>query len=330
MAEETIVATPQEPTPAAEQPVPFSERVEKLIADNWSRVTEENATEEPAAAELQAPAGSGKPSDETKPQAETAPPEDGWIPPTPEQTADTKFWGGLDKAGWERMERDFPVATAHVKAAIAAGSRFVNEARKAAQQPPAEAANAQPTDTSNAELLAAMEKANSLDPKEAAEGLQKIVDLRLKPMLKEYGLDPVMASANRVYRNAYASVVEVMPEIAKLDPKELDAVVDSNPALLDLLDTATDELPEKKRIAITASVMKVAAQTVVAKKASETATNAANEQRKIEATKAAQRKVNSNANIVSNVVVESPAGGAPKGKKTVMEIIEEKWPSAAS
>lgn len=320
MAEETTTATPAAPEK------PLSERMEEFAVKQFEQVAaEESDTETTETTEQTAPQGEQSDADGKTTETQEAKPEE----ITPEQIADPAFWGRLDKAGWERMEREYPVQTRHVKAAQQAASRIVNEARKTAQTP-AEPANGKPTEPSiSTELQDAIRRANDLDETVAAKGLKDIVRLTLKEALPEFGLNPDAAKASAIAQTAYASVVAETPEIANLDLKELDAIVDASPALTNILNRA-QTLPDDIRTSLTMDVMRQAADSLMTKKKAEQEATAAREANKTAKVKETQRKVNSNASIPSNAVVNSPAAGAPTGKKTVEQFVNEQWEKVAA
>lgn len=328
MDEETqVTGVDEAPQPKAEEtPLSLSERIEKSVTEQWQRAaTEESASEPEAAAEeaTEQPAGSEQRAEGT---TETAPEK---FEVTPEQLADTKFWGGLDKAGWERMQQHYPVATQLVKAAQAAGTRIVNEARRTAP-PTAETANEKPTEAQpSPELMAAIQKANSMNDKEAAEGLQKVIELTLESALPKFGVDP---AANRVAAMEQAALkvaIEEMPVIASYSENELVEAIKGDPALVRLVGIVDQVKDERARVEMAASIIMRAGQTVAEQRKGQADSQAATKQAEIDKKKNVQRKVNSNASIPSSTVAESPSGGAPKGRPTIKEFVEKEWAKVA-
>lgn len=265
-----------------------------------------------------------KPTPQEEPKPEPVPAK---IEVSPEQLADTKYWGSLDKAGWERMERDYPVATAHVKAAISAGSRIVQAAKAEAKTavPPPQEQQAQPTSTSFDE---AFERSQSLDPDEAKRGFMDAVALFVREqVLPQAGVDPVEGQAKAIASSAYEQALAEVPELQELqDDKELDAVVDSDPGLLELLQIAS-ESDKATAARLTTRVMVTAARTVLQNratkaKADETA-KAAKEAEDKRAEDAKQKRLRANQQSPSQVALKSQVGASPKRTPTTEDVVDE-------
>lgn len=251
-------------------PPPSLRERQEAIFDKFE--SEAGASDSPAVDETPAAEGTEKHPDgsDIKPK-ETPKPEPEKIDVSPDQLADTAYWGKLDADGWKRMERDYPVATAYAKAGQAAATRMTNAARKEAT-PTQERSTPLPNDEPSAELIAAVEMSQSLDPKEAARGHVRIAKLTAPAVLKENGFDPATAQAKATVDSAYLAAVAELPELATLDPKELDVVVDSNRTLKALVNIGTPEAlteamigagqilsDRKKAAAATAATTKAAA-----------------------------------------------------------------------
>lgn len=319
MADEPIVAPdkPQADPPPAEEPKSLREHLGEVYDERISKA----GAEEPAAA---VPAAEGAPKanpDGSQAPAEEAPkPEPEKIEVTPEQLADSKYWGSLDRVGWERMERDFPVATKYAKAGQAAASRMVNEARRQAP-PPKERTEAQPDDEPSAELLAAVELTQSLDSKEAAKGHLLIAKLTTPTVLRENGIDTARSKADAIYAEAYQLATEELPEIGTLiaqHAKDLDAIVDASPALTALSETGT---PKNIAIAMVEAGRMLAERkkSAAATAAAATAQAAADEKKK-----EMQRVVKSNARPASADVL-APHGANPSSPLPLKQKLSETY-----
>jgi hypothetical protein len=290
---------------------------EAAAAESASATTTEGHTEAPAEAKADE-----KPNETTEAKPDAI---------TPEQLADPKFWGQLDKPGWERMERDFPVATRHVKAAQAAATKIVNAARQTTPKPAEERTETQTQQKQSLtpELQEAWRKKNSFDPAEALEGEREWNKLILRESLPEFGFDPAAHQAHAIATSAYAAAIEVLPDLKQFSDAELDAAVESDPALMRMLSVA-DKLPDNaSRVEMIAGVMIKAGQTLTAQKQSATAKQAAAEAAKNETTKLKQAKERSNANVASSAVAETSASGAPRKKPSMEERAAEMWNEAA-
>lgn len=299
-AEETPV--PQTPPAEPEAPKSLRERQEAIV-DRFT--SEAEAVDDAAAANTPAAEGTqtADPAGSEANAEETPVPQPERIEVTPEQLADTKYWGGLDAEGWKRMERDYPVATKIVKAGQAASSRLVNEARK--QTPPVQQREAEPSnDEPSAELLAAVEMSQSLDPKEAAKGHLRIAKLTASVVLKEGGVDPERNRASAIQSEAYSAAVAELPALATLNAVELDEVLDSTRYLKALVNVGTPEA--------LAEAMIGAGQILIDRKTA--AETSAAQQRKAAAVdlkkKETQAIVRSNANPASAAAL-NPHGASP-------------------
>lgn len=321
MADEVVVVAPAAaPTPEAEKPPSHREVLEQRY-DAFVETQSKGATQDAPAGEKPATEAPAKPEakeGEVKPD-ETAPATEApaKIEVTPEQLADTKYWGGLDADGWKRMERDYPVATAHVKAGQAAASRFLTEARKAAPPPP-ERPDKTPSDEEfSAEYLEAVELSQSFDIKEAAKGRRLLAKLDAQVIAKEIGVDPAQNQAQALAQSAYALALEQsheagVPELATYDMRELQKIVESDPALLYLVETVGTKEAIATAMVSSAKVLKTQkASAAVAKTATDAQTKAD------EAKKANLKVVQSNARPASADLVSSK--GAPPAKPSAWE-----------
>lgn len=244
---------------------------------------------------------------------------------TDEQLADSAYWGGLDKDGWARMERDYPAETRHLKSAQAAATRLVNEARAkaAALAQPAVPAEDQPDPYQEAHR-----KINSFDEDEVLEGHRMLAKLTVAQELKDMGLDPVRIAQKRDAEEAYGIALRAVPEIAKISDAELGAAVDADPDLLELLELAETSSREQK-VKITANVMRRAAGAVIASRKTSEATSAVTLKAAADKKAADQKRLRSNASTSAAAIAASPSGSAVKGKRTRLEFIEEKLAEAA-
>lgn len=241
-----VVAAPETPAEPVAEVTPPSRR--EVLEGRYDAFEKSQASaQEPAAVETPADgtpakAATDQPAAEVK-AAETTPAQPEKIVATSEQLADSAFWGGLTSDQWKAMERDYPVQTKDVKAAKAAATRIVNEARK--QAPPAAPATerqATPTeDEPSAELVAAVEMSQDLDPKISAKGHLAIARLTAATVAKEIGVDPERGKADVLATSAYQTAVAEMPELKGYDLQELAKIVDESPALLALVKTGTVE-----------------------------------------------------------------------------------------
>lgn len=317
MAENTEVVHSQEPK-AEEIPQSLHERMEKSVADKWqSAATESAAAAAPAAEETP----KAEPDGSESSAAETTQNESEKPQVTPEQLADKKFWGGLDKAGWERMEKHFPVETAHVKAAQAAATRIVNEARKETPKPAEERTDA-PKQQLSPELQQAFRKMQSLDETEALEGFREMQRITLRESLPEFGLDPDRAAAEKVAINAYAIAAKALPELDSLDLNALDAVVESDPVLVALVKTANVD-----NVAI---AMQAAGRQLLAKQKADSDKAAADKAAKDREKAEKQAKLRSNASIPGSVIAEAPGGATSKAKPSMEEFVANEWNKEAA
>lgn len=316
MDPETPEVTQTEEPKAEETPQSLPDRMLKSASEAWQSAAEESApADTPETPE--APA-----ADAPEPKADETPKEPESEKITPDQLADKAFWGRLDKAGWERMEREHPVATAIVKAGQAAATRIVNEARKETPKPAEERTDTTKQETLSPEMTAAFAKMQSLDQTEALEGFREMQKLALLETLPQFGFDPNRAKAEQLASESYSQAVGEMPELGKLDPIALDAVVEADPVLMALVETGT-----KKNVVV---AMKRAGETLISKQKAESDNAAAKQREKDEQTKRHQQKLRSNASIPGQVVVEQPSGGSPKGKPSMEEFAAKLYNEAAA
>jgi len=249
--------------------------------------------------------GSDSPVADAKPAAEgteAADPDGGDIKPeeqsrvepekivvSPDQLADTAYWGKLDADGWKRMERDYPTETKLVKSWQATVTRVENRKRVEAQAPPPEQRSTTLPDDEkpSAELLAAVRMSQSLDDDEAARGHLLIAKLTTPAVLKENGFDPAKAQAQATVDAAYAAAVVELPELATFASAELDEAVNSNRTLKALVNIGTPEALTEAMIG--------AGQILSDRKKAATATAAATKAAADAKKKETQRVVQSNA-----------------------------------
>jgi hypothetical protein len=235
MADEVEVVAPAAEQPEAAKPPSHREVLEQRF-DKFVQSESEGATQDAPAGEKPADEAPVKPeaaAADAKPDEKTPVEEPAKIEVTPEQLADTKYWGSLDADGWKRMERDYPVATAHVKAGQAAASRIVAEKRAAvAATPPPERHDETPSDEEfSPEYLEAVELSQSLDVKEAAKGRRLLAKFDAQVIAKEIGVDPEANKQQAVAQSAFTAAVKEVPELAKYDMQELAKIVEADPAL---------------------------------------------------------------------------------------------------
>ena len=313
-------------TPAATTPEPqgLTNRLGAIIDDFTTSEAgaADPATETPTPADGTPPASQD--GAEAKP-VETPTPEPEKLEVTPERLADSKFWGSLTKEQWALMERDHPVETKLIKSAQAAATRIVNAARTqpSPETPTPTRIDASPDDEPSPEFLAAYEMSQSFDPKEAAKGQLRMMQLAAPTVLKENGFDPNRAKSDAVIASAYQQATEAFPELATFEPKELEAVIDGSRALLALVNTGTAEnialaMEESGRILSER------------KKTAAAQTTAAQQQAAIQAKKDATRQVvQSNARPASAAVVTSQSGAPVNGKVALRDKLSERYDQLA-
>lgn len=293
--------------------------IEEQLAASESETNETPVAEETPAAEVD-PDGDGKPAVDPA----VATPEK--LVLTDEQLADSAYWGSLDKDGWARMERDYPVETKHLRSAQAAATRLVNEARAktAATAQPAVPAEDQPDPYEEA-----YRKINSFDEAEVREGHRELVKLEVAQGFKEMGLDPVRIAAKREAEEAYSVALQAVPEIAKISDAELGAAVDADPDLMELLELAESSSDPAHRIKLKSNVMRRAAAAVLSGKKAAEATSAVALKAAADKKAADQKRLRSNASTSAAAIAASPSGNAVKGKQTRLEYIEARLAEAA-
>lgn len=308
-------------TPAASEPVIVPEPkpldIAEFVHEQYGKhAPADGVTDESKAPEAEEPAAE-TPEVEPKPVADE--------PFTNEQLADPKHWDRLDKVGWERAAKLHPVETARVKAGYAAASRIAEEARsKALTSPQTEPEGRE--EPKPDPWKEAMEMADSLDPQERADGLSRLVDLRLQKKLDEFGIDPSATQASAVERAAYRAAVETMPELAALHEADLNAAVESDPELMDDVQFAIDLTDKDAKIRGLAKVMRRAGQKVIATQAANKAAADAKQVTDAAAAKEAERqkRAKSNQDNPSTIVATSQNGKGPKGERTIEEAIHER------
>jgi len=313
MPEETVVVTE---TPAATDTRPLDERLQAYVDEQVGLATTEQETvEEPKPEEAApAPAAGEAKTDEAKPDTKEAAAK---VEVAPEQLGDPKYWGSLDADGWQRMERDYPVETKHVKAAQAAATRIVNEARKSTQEPPKEESNATPMKPDLTEAIkAAKRKRDSLDEDESLEGELELAELLTQQ--REGKRREVLAAQqkemNGILANAKELAVAEEPELANTSDDELDAVVDKSPKMRRALSAAIHHPDSAQRAQLIADVMVDAYGVLKSTRQSATATEA--KRKADEKTAADQARMRSNANNSSVPIAETPSGKSQSGPKT--------------
>lgn len=305
----TTGVTTTEPATAQQQPESLDVSVEKSVLAKWERAQADESE------------GAGVEPSTGEPGQQTADAQPQKVPVTPEQLADSKYWGGLDKEGWARMERDYPVESKSVKSAYATASKIAGEARKLAR---AEAAQA-PLDNDAEE---AYRLYNSLNEEEHRRGMDMLLDIKIRQTLPKIGIDPVAGEAQAVVREAYSHALSVMPELADIADKDLDAVVDADEGMLDDLRLAAT-LNKEQRLALTSSVMRRAGRAVLANK--QAAASATDAQQKAETAKraAAQQRAKSNMNNPAALVADTASGRTPSAEMTMEEYVHKRWNAEA-
>jgi hypothetical protein len=253
-----------------------------------------------------------------KPTEEVAP-----EPFTAEQLRDPKFFDRLGKGDWERLEKLNPSLYEMGKAIASARGKAYAELQqlKKADPPPQERSDSQTKLTEKKALLA---RIDSLDDEERVEALDEYVRQAVREALPEItGIDPDDAQAVSVLREAHSIAASALPEMSKLSDDDLDAAVEADPDLLDDLQLAAT-LPRAQKVALTAKVMKRAAEKVIAAKKAQA--NDAEAKRKAEEAKAGktQAKVNANAKTRDHVV-ESSKGRAPNANESLQETMERNF-----
>lgn len=335
----TVAAEPDPQTPEATPPL--HERLERLVPDDFF--------DSPASAVE--PATVAAPTDgtpESQPSAEAKPDEtpaaETWVAPTADQLKDKAWWGALSKEGWTRAEKDHPVEAHHVKAAQAAATRIVNEAQAEAQRireatpaPPATAERStEPSDDEpSEELIALAEQLDSMDPKERAKALLKVVRASAPVVAKEIGVDPARNRADAVLHAAMVeaiSTAEKLPEAQRFDlgamirndadRAQLDKIADDSPELAALLATGTKA---NIAIALTAAGKVLHAQKQTAAADAKRTQDAATAEVK---KKELQKTIQGNARPATAAIVQ-PHGATPAGKVPIrqrLEKIADEWP----
>ncbi len=300
--------------PAAEETetASFDERLEKFVTEQVSATTDSASTEEPVTEEAPAPA-------ETEKVEEPAPVVPEKIVVTDEQLRDKKYWGGLDAAGWQRMERDYPVATAHVKAAQAAGTRIVNEAREAAaaMKPKEEPTSEATPKKVSTEMRAALLKAQSLDEDEAIEGAAEVARLTVREERERERTAQAEEAqvASEVLTNAYNLAVSELPALKTIPDKDLDAEVEGSPKMMRKINAATSHPDREQRELLIADVMVEAGRSIVAKR--QAAVDADAQKKAADKKAADQARLRSNERNPSAHIVDTQSGKGPGGKKTI-------------
>lgn len=312
---------------AAEQPQSLEQRMNAIYEQHESTVAAQDATTaDKPVTESQPAEADAKPDGEVV-AAEATPTEAQKVVVTDEEMRDQAFWGRLDKAGWERMERDYPVQTSLIKSAQSAASKLVEAARKAAPPAPESRTEAQPEEEFSPEYLAAVELSQSLDTIEAARGRRQLLKMEAEIIAKEIGVDPNRNKANALVNESVRLASEAMPELTSLASTEagraeIDAVIDANPALAALVAT---NIPANLAI-----VLQEAGKTVIANRKA-TAGKASVEKAKADAVQKkqeTQKVVQANARPASADVVNSRGAGA--GKPSMREAMEAKFDRAVA
>jgi hypothetical protein len=316
--ETEVVATTETKPEVTES---LTESMAKFVEGEYGKA----AAEESSAAQTEETT-EAKAADTTEAKADETPVQAAPEPFTTEQISDPKFWDSLDKAGWERAAKLHPVETARVKASYAAASKIAAAAK--AKSEPAEERTEAPKQL-NADWKEALRKANSLDEDEAIEGQRLIAKLTLREALPEFGINPAETQARAIERNAYQIAVEGLPELDSLSDDVLNAAVEADPFLMQNVQIAAS-LPAQQSVALLANVMKQAGSAVLAKQKAEETSKAATAAAEAEKKQAQQKKVRSNANIASNVVVEQPFAGKPTKDETPEQYINRMWQEAAA
>jgi len=310
------------PETVAPEPVtePADLSMEEFVHQKYEQVAApESNTEKPAETpEAETPAA--ETNVETPEPTQAAADE----PFTPEQLADPKHWDRLDKAGWERAARLHPVETARVKAGYAAASRIAEDARIKAQSSRPEPEK--PAEPDVDPYQEALQKTDSLDAQERAEGFRALARLEAEKLFQESGIDPIATQATATERAAFRAAVGVLPELASLSSADLDAAVESDPDLTDDVQFAVTLRDKAARERLLSKVMVRAGRIVLSKQAEAKAATKANEERAAKAAKEAeaQRRLRSNQTNASTTVVETPTGKPPGGETTIEEFVRSK------
>ena len=244
---EKVEEVVEQPTTEAAPEAPAPTDRERLEARFDKEVASQAGAAEPVAAVEEAAEGATataatNPDGSQKPAAAADPKESEKLVLTEEQLADSKYWGSLDADGWKRMERDYPVQTKLVKSAQAAAAKIVNGARKEAPKPAEEERHEAPSEEEpSAELIAAVEMSQDLDPKVAAKGHLLIAKLTAPTVLEEGGIDPQRVKADAILAVAIVAARKELPELAKIDLLELDEIAEERPELKRLCERGTAE-----------------------------------------------------------------------------------------
>lgn len=322
MADQEIDETPETTVVPAEETKPSIDDRLGAIVDKF---TSKAGAEETAADEK--PGADGTTADKadadqdgaegTEVEGAVTPPEK--IVVAADQLADRAYWGKLDADGWKRMERDYPAETALVKewqrTVTAQENRHRKELDELRTKPQEARHEALSSDEPSAELIAAVEMSQSLDPKEAAKGHELIADLTFDRVAKKRGIDPQQTKETAIATSAYEAAIAVLPDIAKLPTEELNAAVTSSRALTALARIGTPEALTEAMIG--------AGEIVIANRKQAAAKAASDKAAKDIEKKGTLRTVQSNARPASGDALK-PHGASPN-KLTIDERLNARF-----
>lgn len=324
---EASVVPPPEPVVVPE-PKPLE--MEEFVHQQYEQHEATLAAEESKPDEKPAQPEGVKPAEAKPAEPAVAPKVEPEAPPfTEEELRDPAFLGRLKQDGWDKLEKFSPSIFKLAKAVAHAQGKVSNQLRElelSGRSRPEPEKKEDPSVTLRAEAIA---KTDSLDPEERAEGFATLARLEAAKMIKERdeatGYDHVQAQAEAAERSAYRAAVRDMPELAELPSAELDAAVEADPELSDDVKFAVSLEPEARTVLLS-KVMRRAGRIVIANRAATKAAAEADVAKKAKDEKdaAAQKRLRSNENNPSKVVVETPGGKTPKGEKTIEDTIHEK------
>jgi len=240
-------------------------------------------------------------------------------PFTAEQMGDPAFFDKLDKDGWDRLNKLHPALYTMGKQVASARGKANAALKGLPKEPPPE----QTENPNRAKLRAAWERSQSLDPDEAFEGSVEYSRLLLaQEAPTTLGIDPAQTKAGAILSRAFnlaltgnGATLPAFPELAKLDNAALDAIVESDPFLMQTLEMGA-LLPDDKHAAVVAGVMQQAGRQLIARQKAKETTDAA----AVEAEKAkkaeSQKRLRSNVNNQGALITDTQSGRMPEGKRT--------------
>jgi hypothetical protein len=327
-------ATPAATEPAAtpeSKPLELEEFVHQQFEKHGEPAAAEGGTKEaPAAPEAkvaEAPAVTPEPE---KPAVAVQPPF------TAEELGEEGFLGRLTKDGWAKLEAYNPDLFKLAKTVARMQGTVFEQKRQleTALAQPRPAVQEKPPEPEVDPYLEALEKTDSLDPKDRAEGFRVLARLEAEKLLEPYKetlqRTTIASQSVEIEKAAYMAALQSMPEaeraeFTKLPSAELDAAVEGDPDLMDDIELAVTLEPQA-RMRLRAKVMRRAGKIVIDKRAQTKA--AADAERAVaeKATKdaATQTRLKSNQSNPSTTVADTPGGKLPKGETSIEDFVHSK------